>query len=223
MSYNVFFAFSQGLSRTIYAPAGTKAAIKAHIESVERTLGLKRTRYKDNPVHWDHYKRDYKKVTDDVLCETVSEHNRVVRCFYQDLAIWSKSTIPFQDGEEITPKDAEEFWFGLEILNVPPARWTGDYYRQRMEALYEVMRGRPTEGITFDARPLNPKQAAAVIVLFSEFLDIEDIRLDVPNGRDYLASLSDGGYDWCEKCGPVHPDDIGMCLKRKCPLEETES
>lgn len=220
MSYHVFFAFSSGLSAPLKVPVGTRAAIMAHIESVESALPLKRTRYKKNPTHWDHWKRDFSKVPDEVLCETVSAHNQWVRQCYEDLARWSEN--PVEDGEEITPEDAEKFWFGLEELRVPPQRWTEDYYRERMEVIYEVMRGRPTEGVTFDARKLNPKQAAAVICLFSEFLDTHDIRLDVPNGRDYLASSSDGGYEWCEKCGPVHPDDIGYdgngCRKRKCPI-----
>ena len=101
---------------------------------------------------------------------------------------------------------------------MPPERWTDDYFRDRMEHLYEVMRGRESEGVTFDAKPLTEKQAASIIRIFDQFLDPCDLRLDVPNGRDYLASSSDGGYDWCEKCGPMVWDDVGDCRKRGCPL-----
>lgn len=91
---------------------------------------------------------------------------------------------------------------------------------QVYNSLYEVMRGRKSEGVTFDEKALTPKQTAKVIILFSEFLDHHDIRLDVPNGRDQLASSTDGGYDWCEKCGAMDPDDVPDCRKRGCPLRK---
>ena len=88
-----------------------------------------------------------------------------------------------------------------------------------MEVLYDVMRGNENEGITFGEKKLTPKQASAVVRLFSEFLDKHDRRLDVPNGHDYLASSYDGGYWWCEKCGAITYDDAESCGKRKCPYE----
>ena len=92
---------------------------------------------------------------------------------------------------------------------------------EKMNHLYEVMRGRPDDGVSFDETPLTERQAAQVINIFSTYLDEHDMRLDVPRGHDYLASSYDGGYDWCEKCGcAVHPDDIGSCEKKKCPLRE---
>ena len=87
-----------------------------------------------------------------------------------------------------------------------------------MEHLYEVMRGRKSEGVTFGEKALTTKQAAAVINIFSPYLDHDDRRLDVPNGYDYLASSYDGGYDWCEKCGAMRPEDADACRKRKCPI-----
>jgi hypothetical protein len=227
MSYHVFFSFSSGLAQRLRVPAGTKQAIIEHVEEVEHVLGLKRTQFKDNPIHWDHWDQEFRagfpSVEDELLCKTVSDHNAWVRGIYRDFAEWSKT--PFKSGkgkkgEWITEKDAEKFWFGFQTLNVGPSRWTGDYYTERMESLYEVMRGRESEGCTFDAKPLTEKQAAAVINIFSPYLDSDDRRLDVPNGYDYLASSYDGGYTWCEKCGPVHPDDEDGCSKRKCPLRE---
>jgi hypothetical protein len=218
MSYHVFFSFSQGLTQSIFAPSGTKASYLAHIAEVEEALHLKREQYEDNAPHWDSWHRDYGHLSDDKLCEIVENHNHWVRGVYADFTKWSKE--PVTDGEEITLEDAQTFWHGLEILSVPPSRWSKNYYRARMEMCYEVMRGRESEGVSFDAKVLTPKQAAAVINLFSSFLDKHDLRLDVPNGHDYLASSYDGGYDWCEKCGPMHPDEIGSCRKRKCPLRD---
>jgi hypothetical protein len=227
MSYHVFFGFSSGLAKPIRVPVGTKKAIIEHVKEVESVLGLKRTQYEKNPIHWDYFDSQFMNgfpgVDDEVLCKTVSYHNAWVRGIYRDFAEWSKT--PFKSskdhkGEWITPKDAEKFWHGFQTLGVGSSRWTGDYYTERMESLYEVMRGRESEGCTFDAKPLTEKQAAAVINIFSPFLDHDDRRLDVPNGYDYLASSCDGGYDWCEKCGAMRPEDADACRKRKCPLRE---
>lgn len=220
MSVQVYFEFSTGLECPLWAPVGTKAAIISHVEEIEAALGLKRVKYLDNPVHWDHFDADYRagfpKVGDETLCKTIGEHNHWVRRLYGDMMTWSKTAA---DGlEEITPADATEFWHGLTQLTVQPDRWTGDYYRNRMDHLYEVLRGHDSEGVSFDAKGLTPKQAGAVIGLFEQFLDPGDHRLEVPNGHDYLASSGDGGYVWCEKCGPAHPDDVDGCRKRKCPI-----
>lgn len=104
------------------------------------------------------------------------------------------------DGETITPDDARTFWYGLELLSVTPDRWTSDYYRGRMEHLYEVMRGRANEGVTFNARAITTKQAAAVINLLEVYLDRSDLRLEAPKGCDDLASSYYGEYEWCDKC-----------------------
>src|ERR1700690_1308223 len=161
MSYSVFFSFSVGLARRIRVPAGTKKAIIEHVEEVEKILGLKRTQYGKNPIHWDHFDPEYRNgfpsVDDEVLCKTVLEHNEWVRYCYRRFADWSEN--PFKSGkgkkgEWITPKDAQKFWHGLTELNVGVSRWTGDYYTNRMEHLYEVMRGRESEGVSFDAPAL---------------------------------------------------------------------
>lgn len=221
MSFHVFFDFSVGLAHSIKAPKGTLRSIMDHVEHVEGTLGLKRTRYEDNPVYWDSsdpaYRSGFPDVPDDTLCKTVEEHNDWVRRLYQRLDEWREK--PPADAETITPEDAQKFWHGLQRLDVKPARWTMEYFRARMESLYEIMRGRENEGVTFGAKSLTPQQAAAVIRIFDQYLDRHDLRLDVPDGHDYLASSYDGGYDWCEQCGKAkHPDDGAACRKRKCPL-----
>lgn len=221
MSYRVFFAFSVGLKEPLSVPAGTKARCLAHVEETETTLGLKRERYRDNPIHWASRGR-FDGIDDDVLCGTVTEHNRWVRWLYGALAEWS--TTPVEGGETLTPEDAAEFWHGLELLTVPSERWNSEYYRARMECLYEVMRGRETEGVSLDEKALTPKQAGAVIRLFSEFLDPGDLRLEVPRGCDLLADSDE--YRWCERCGAVDDIDGGMdvenCRKRGCPLKRED-
>ena len=225
MSYHVFFGFSSGLAKPLTVPAGTKLSINEHVEEVERILGLKREKYLDNPIHWDHFDPEYRdgfpSVDDETLCKTVQDHNAWVRGLYRYFGEWAEK--PFKAGkgkraETISIKDAEKFWHALTELTVGPSRWTPDYYIAQMEHLYEVMRGRESQGVTFEATALTTKQAAAVINIFSPFLDSDDRRLDVPNGCDYLASSYDGGYDWCEKCGAVLPEDADRCTKRKCPI-----
>ena len=225
MSYHVFFDFSSGLAKSLKVPAGTKQSIKEHVEEIERILGLKRTKYESNPTHWDHFDPEYRNgfpsVDDETLCKTVQGHNAWVRSLYRNFGEWAEKPFKGSKGkraETISTMDAEKFWHALTELSVGPSRWTPDYYIDRMEHLYEVIRGRESEGVTFGAKALTTKQAAAVINMFSPFLDSGDRRLDVPNGYDYLASSYDGGYDWCEKCGPMHPDDVDGCRKRKCPI-----
>lgn len=238
MSVRVYFGFSWRLAKTLTVPKGTKAEAIAHVEEVERTLNLKRVPpYKGNikaygplyPADWD-YRRDWSGIEDKLLCETVEKHNAWVRWIYDRFAEWSKTpfkpTLWVKETEKLTPRDARKFWHGLTLLDVPPERWTRDYYRARMEAIYQSMRGTETEGRSFDAKALTEQQAGAVLNLFSEFLDNHDLRLDVVqrpgrgfNGLDRLASSYDGGYDWCEKCfKPIDPDCIGECRRRGCPL-----
>lgn len=217
MSFHTFFGLTLGLSKPLNAPKGTLESIRAHVREVEAKLGLVADRFEDNPAHW--LRTDFAGVDDEVLCETAEAHNGWVRHLYEQMGEWQRE--PVEGGETITEADAQGFWHGLELLDVPAHRWTADYYRDRMEHLYEVMRGRESEGVTFDEKALTPKQAAAVMRLFEQYLDRNDLRLDVPHGHDYLASSYDGGYDWCEGCyKPVCPDDVWKCKKRKCPLRE---
>lgn len=218
MSVHAFFELSQGLTKPMTVPKGTLAGIREHIAAVEAALGLEKTQYLKNPPHWKTTKpKDG--VTDEVLCRVAGGHNAWVRQLYADFATWSK-TPPKSPNEVLRVKAARDFWHGLREIDVPAHRWTEEYYRERMEHLYDVMRGVKSEGVQFDQRALTPKQAGAVIRLFEEFLDPGDLRLEVPNGRDELRSSNDGGYDWCEKCGPVAGEDVELCRRRKCPLRE---
>lgn len=217
MSYHVYFSFSTGLSKELSGPAGTLASIRRHIEDIEAKLLLTREPQQDGSFRWP-----WKWLSDDVdnkvLCEAVIDHNRWVRRLYDQFAEWSAR--PVDAGDIITPEDAKSFWHALRILDVPPDRWTGDYYYSRMKVFYEVMRGRSEEGITFPSAKLTPKQAGAVIWLFADLLDRHDYRLEVPKGCDHLASSYHGEYDWCERCGAVLSEYSENCRKRGCPVQE---
>ena len=246
MRYAVLFDFSWCLAKTLTVPAGFKAAAVTHVEEVERILNLKRQPpytgtsavHPLRPDEWNP-RYDWADVDDDLLCKTVDKHNVWVRQMYAALQQYAET--PFapnlnanrqggiKSSEELTPLDAREFWHGLRALTVPPERWNRDYYIARMVALYEVMRGRPTERLTFDAKPLTQQQAGEVIQLFESFLDPADARLQVVhepgrgfNGLDRLATSDDGGYDWCgDGCfKAIDPDCIGQCKRRHCPLRE---
>ncbi len=140
-------------------------------------------------------------------------HNEWVRRTYHDLAEWSQT--PPADGEALTPEQAEEFWPALEIINVPPERWTRDFYRARMQSLFNVMVGNEAEGTTFDEKPLSPRQAGAVILLFEQYLDRHDVRLSVPKGYDFLTE----DYVWCERCGAAIYQGQ-PCSRKHCLLRE---
>jgi hypothetical protein len=229
MSYHVFFAFSTGIKRAMLLPEGTIGRIHQHVREAEGALGLVATQYKENPKHWEGAEQaviaaasvDYK--AKKTVCAVVQDHNDWVRSLYD---IFNEAT-PFEGevpaGKEVlTPEECSTFFHATEMLAVPVHLWSAEYYIAEMEALYEVMRGRPTNGITFDTAKLTPKQAAAVVNLFAGYLDPDSRDLDVPNGHDYLASSYDGGYKWCEKCGSVAEGDISRqeqnCRRKKCPL-----
>lgn len=220
MSFHVFFAFSSGLSETLKVPKGTLKSIINHIQHIEMVLGFKKEKYKNNPIHWVSTEPTID-ISDEIYCSEIEKHNLWVRCLYEDFDKWFKFPVP--DGELLSPEDAQKFWYALQVIDVPPHRWTADYYRKRMEILYEVMRGHESEGIIFDEKPLSPKQAGAVIHLFEQYLDPGDIRLSVPKGHDSLFSSDE--YIWCDKCGAIAEDDVESevrnCRKRGgCPLRE---
>lgn len=214
MSVKVFFTFSAGLSRPLHCPTGTLASILKHVAEIERRLGIEPGK---DGWHWSPRDKALAAVEDDkYFCETVEQHNAWVRRLYEQFGEWGRK--PVKGGDRITPKEAQTFWHALTELYVDPHRWTGDYYRARMESLYEVMRGRPSEGISFDATALTPEQASNVIRLFERYLDTEDLRLECPVGHDYLASSSDGGYSWCSKHGAIAEDDLGEHSRKRCDL-----
>ena len=211
MSYNVFFSLAAGLRRTQIVPRGTLRALQEHVAWVERELQIEVETYRGE-TRWRRFGRPYGEgVSDATLCAVAMAHNRWVRELHRLFGVWAEArrtqTPPagvwerrsWGDGpwtlvtfghtdapppERLTPKQATTFWRALHEIDVPPERWTADYYRNRMEHLYEVLRGRPSEGVSFDARtPLTPEQAAGVIVHVEKWLDRHELLLDVPRGR----------------------------------------
>jgi len=222
MSFRVFFALSTGLSKPITATPGTKKEILERVALTEKELGLETEQYGSNPKHWKSIGagpiQPREGVSDETFCAVAEEHNHYVRWLYERFSHWSES--PVENGEVITPEESTIFWHGLKEIVVPPSRWTAEYYQARMEANYEALRGRESEGILFEEKPLTPRQAAAVISLFASYLDTHDLRLDVPKDCDRLASLTDGGCEWCEKCGAVTYEHVENCRKKKCPARD---
>jgi len=214
MSFKVFFDLSVGVSKPITVPKGTIAKIKEHINFVETTLGFETEQYGDNPKHWSGTKPKGS-TTDEAYCDVAEDHNGFVMRLYDNLARWSEK--PVEDGEVLTPEESAKFWYGLCTIVVPVSRWTRDYYVARMEAFYDAMRGRESEGIVFEVESITPEQAAAVINLFASVIDAYDVRLAVPKGYDHLASFDDGGYEWCSKCGAVTFNHVDRCREEGCP------
>jgi hypothetical protein len=166
MSFAVHFSFSWCLSKPLTVPAGTKAKALSHVNEVERILGLKQVppgegnteAYGPNyPAHWDYFGRDFSKIDEDLLCKTVEDHNAWVRFMYERFEEWAKTpfvpTAHVKESEELTPEDAREFWHGFETITLDSKFWNRDYYRARMESLYEVMRGRDSEGVSWGVTP----------------------------------------------------------------------
>ncbi len=223
MSYHVLFDLSIGLSKPITVPRGTLENILAHIHWAEQELGLIIEENPQSQSGKKYYRNHQPKegVSDETFCQVAEKHYQFIRELYQEFADCSQT--PCVEGETITPEESEKFWYGLTTIEVPVERWTMEYFRARMEEIYDVLRGNSSllkSNIFFDSKALTARQAAEVIGVFSAFLDKWDLRLDVPKDRDYLASSYDGGYYWCEKCGAVTEEDAARCRKRGCPIRK---
>jgi len=220
MPLHVFFGMSSGLSGTIVVPKGTYRRVMDNVELVERKLGLvKDEPYRDNPVRWSWESKKFEGIDDKELCKMVLWHNDWVRRFYGDMEEWSKLRKKTEwkvEYEDLTPEMAKDFWHGLELLDVPLHRWSRDYYVAEMEHYYEVMRGRGSRGVSWreGVGELTPEQANMVIWMFHELMDSHDVRLEVINGRDYLSSGDDGGYEWCVECGAITWENGVSCEKK---------
>lgn len=209
----VLFELSTGLKSSITVPIGWLDRVLSHVEQVESILRIERVQYLDNPPHWKHTK--FENVPDNLLCNITERHNEWVRNVYESLASWSKT--PPTDGVPLTPEQAARFWPALEMINVSPERWTAEYYENRMQHLFGIMISKESEGVTFGAKALTPRQAGAVILLLEPYLDRHDTRLSVPKGCDFLTA----DYEWCEKCcEAIYQGE--PCNKRKCPLRDEE-
>lgn len=219
MSYAVLFDFATGLERPVIAPVGTLARIREHVAHVEKALGLRSERYLENPAHWTRESLRCEGVDDAVLCREARAHNEWVLQLFRDFGRWHAEPAP-TPSETITNEDAQTFWHALARIEVPRERWTETYYVEEMGDLYEVLRGRPTGGVSSDVRPLSAEQAGAVIRLIEPYVGVGDPRLEVPKGHDHLATSDD--YVWCSTCGRgAYPDDARRCRRRGCEARKT--
>lgn len=200
-----YFELSSGLAKSITVPSGTCESLKRHFEEVTRKLQLEIVQHKDNPPRWNR-RTAPKSVSDYVAGKTISAHNQFVRELHDDLAKWSQSPPENEPTEELTPEFAESIWYGFSMLSLAHDRWTRDFYIEEMEVIFDVLQGTERHGIVFGEKALTAKQAAAVITLFSSYFDHDDVRLDLPNGRDWLEA-SDETY-WCPFHGCWHRQDV---------------
>lgn len=241
MSYHVLFSFSTGLAATIYAPKGQLAVIRNHLAELENTLGLERERpyapEGQEPKGWkwknlgerlEKFEGSNKYKADEELCALLEVHNRYIVRLYDSFGEWSKNK-KGKDFEPITPEEAQEWWHMLRTIEPPQDRWSRHYYKAEMEAIYEALRGRDNDRKwTYDEPPLTERQAAGVINILAGYLDNHDLRLDVPHDLDELRSSYDGGYSWCNQCGPVAEEYLdearagqcGRASRKKCELHQ---
>lgn len=197
MWMKTYFQLSSGLAKTIQVPVGTCAALKQHFEEVTKKLKLEVVQYKNNPPHWNRYTAA-KDVPDYIAGKTILAHNRFVRELHRDLAAWSEKP-PNEPTEDLTPEFAQQIWYGFSMLELTYDRWVKDVYVEEMETIFDVLQGKEANGISFSAEPLTAKQAAEVIGLFSAYFDKDDVRLEVPNGCDFLVTNDE--YLWCPSHG----------------------
>lgn len=205
MPFHVFFDFSTGLSGDVTVREGTFETMCKQVDETEKILGIECEEY-NGVLRWKHPLVRNEELTDEEYCSIVDDHNWRVRWFYNHL-VECQENAP-KNREIITPEMAETFWFGLTILSVPLNRWTDEYYQARMDAMYDCLRGRESEGMSYGSDALSVSQAKDVIVMFSQWLDKGDIRLDVIKGEDRLCRSDD--YQWCCSCGAVDFDDIDI-------------
>lgn len=212
MSYQTFFNFSDSLLQDLVVPTGTVKRVRDHICKTAEALQIKP--FDEQAWVWDNNTA----VNDEVLCAAVEEHNRFVMHFHDQLSAWAEK--PMSEGETFTVSESKRLFKFLNTMRVPLERWSEEYFIEQMRVIYEVMRGRSENGITFDAKPLSPEQCDAVLTLFSEFMDKHDVRVAVLKGKDMIGSRYYGEWDWCEKCAAsIAVEDRG-CAKRGCPVRK---
>jgi hypothetical protein len=204
----IYFAFTDALAEPRLVPKGTLAHA---LRVAERTKAA--GWHRGDRGRW--WPAGEALANNQRLCDAAEEHNAMVRDLYESLT----KPEPAPDGELLHPADFARLHPILDLIPVPVAMWTASYYRARMEDLYEAMRGRSDE-VTLAGRRLDPRQAGAVVWLLEDLLAPRscDIDLEVPRGRDHLASSDE--YQRCDRCGPVLHDDASACRRTSCPLRE---
>lgn len=228
MSVHVYFSMSTGLKTPVTVPEGTHARIKRHIAETIAALSPC-----DGGPLWG---RIDPKVTDEVLCEQAQRHNAFVEELWDTFFPAKPHTGPT---EQITPEDAQAFWFALRFIEVPIARWTKEHTLQRLAGVYNALRGWEVQGVSLGAKAISIEQASAAVYVVKHLfnlnvgdLDPQAARMWVKRGRktarlEWLDELRTNPetdvtqrFDWCERCGAVALDAGNInCPRRKCPLK----
>jgi hypothetical protein len=238
MSYQVLFSFSKSFSRDQRVPKGTLKRILDQISTAEQSLGLQRelTFTPENETqrpgwHWHRTKQamlnhagakidttipDWhlldrrRKELINEMGNNVRHHNSFVLHLYESLNEWQTKKWKRGESEVITVKQSEEFWGGLQQLELPRELWDKDHFTDHMEHLHLLLTTGKSGAVSLDCKPFNPKQASALLNIFESELDQwgYDLRFAIPLDEnlkpyDFITTSHDGGYDWCSKCGPI--------------------
>lgn len=230
-----------GLERTpTYTPEGEKQRPGWHWHHTEKNMLEMAGHPADKGVHqyWLLDRERESRIASMALA--VRLHNQEIEWLYNDLRKWSeKEKWKRGEAETITVKQSREFWGGLTMLELPKELWDREHYTDHMDHLHTLLTTGESRGVILDCPPFNPEQTEALISLLDGELDQWgfDARFSIPldeNLKPYnlIASSYDGGYDWCEKCGPIHSDDFyrrcaicphaktgECCLKNSHPAE----
>jgi hypothetical protein len=89
---------------------------------------------------------------------------------------------------------------------LPLNRWSGEYYKEEMQRLFDVMRGEKCIGIEWGGEPLTIRQAAEVVQLFEVYLDTHDRSLELLEGETELRDTDE--YYWCDKRGAIPIEEM---------------
>jgi hypothetical protein len=174
-------------------------------------------------VHaWEKQKED--------MAYAVRLHNSDIEWFYDEFRKGTPRKPRKKSDQEkielITPEQAQEFWGGLRMLDLPLDLWTRDHYADYIEHIGQVLLTGESLGTHLDCK-LTHKQAAAILRLF----DCEmghllgfNLRAEITLDEDRkstgnIAFSDDGGYDWCSHCGPIDSEcffaRVGKCARAK--------
>jgi hypothetical protein len=240
MSYTFGLNLAQGIIKDITVPKGTKESIWKHIETMEKDIPHLIKVENENYIRWETHNifKDIKTwdKENDRLCSVILDHNNFCWKIHNLLGKCSETTID-GDNEILTNDEFVKFIYGLQTINVEPERWSREYFLAEMNDIYEVLRGRDCKGRFLDCEPLSIKQCSQVFTLFSEYLDNDDMRLNIPKGYDELMesdSYDGNGYFWCEMEGAVirdscdgeYEDDKGIihkCTSEDCIFLENDN
>lgn len=226
---HIFFAFSEGLKQDIYVSKKT-------IEYVMHKVGLQMDTLDISDIAEipdmsslerfaeKHFEQGHR--GDEAICEFASEQCKLVEMAY-DMVQKATPEPTTENTALLTQGDFKAILPMLKQVDVPIERWSKDYHRERMDEVYEILRGRPTDKVSWEIPPLTEEQAAGVVWLIDVVLGVDRHQNDlaVCKGQDHISDTNE--YHWCEKCGAVdyddtHEDDEGETVCDLCESSDEE-